>query len=271
MAWYDLSALAAVPVGVAGVIIGLVAKPFVETVAKTIAERGIERMWPKKSTPDDSGAIDLSTSRREAARYRIAVVNRSELVDDSEVAKVVAAIQRQVHRDLAPAWGVDADLKCVQRGDAPPRGHWWIELTDKTDKSGALTTYKPTPEGLPHGILNLGSHANSGFPWSASASHRVLEMLVDPAGNLAAAAGRDGTQIVALQIGDPVQADTYDIDGVAVANFVYPAWFDDLRPPRSAQFDHMRLLQRPLQVRKTGYIRQLQGDGMAWRARPGQP
>jgi hypothetical protein len=268
MEWSNVSAPFVGVVGVSCLLAGFVAKPFVEVIVKTLTERGIDRIWPKKTKAIDPGAMELGGSRDEVMRYRVAVLNRSERLPDAEVVKVVTAIQRQIHRDLAPTWDVDADLKCIPRGNSPPRGHWWIELTDKIDKNGALTTYEPTPEGFPRGILNLGSIANIGMSWSACASHRILEMLVDPAGNLAAVAGRDGTRVVALQIADPVQADTYVIDGVTVANFVFPAWFDSRRPPGSAQFDQLRLLQRPLQVRPTGYIRQLQGDGMTWRALP---
>jgi len=52
---------------------------------------------------------------------QIAVISASTRAD-AEVAAWVAAIQTQITRDLAPAWGVRADLGFVPHGQKPPRG-----------------------------------------------------------------------------------------------------------------------------------------------------
>ncbi|QVI21388.1 hypothetical protein KHQ06_36425 [Nocardia tengchongensis] len=57
----------------------------------------------------------------------IAVWNRSTVLTDAQVSAAVPALQTQVHRDWAPAWGSDADLTFVASHDTPrrrARGGW---------------------------------------------------------------------------------------------------------------------------------------------------
>ena len=56
---------------------------------------------------------------------------------------------------------------------------------------------------------------------------------------------------------DPCQDDSlgYDIGGVTVCDFVYPAYFQSFRPPGSTRFDHQGKLQKPVPaVLDGGYI-----------------
>jgi len=57
----------------------------------------------------------VSTREDAMADIKIAVVNASTVVKDSAVKPVVDALQIQVHRDFAPAWGVDADLRIAAK------------------------------------------------------------------------------------------------------------------------------------------------------------
>jgi hypothetical protein len=45
------------------------------------------------------------------------VINECEISSDADVKGVTEAVQTQIHRDLAPVWGVDAELIFV-----PARG-----------------------------------------------------------------------------------------------------------------------------------------------------
>ena len=44
---------------------------------------------------------------------KLAVINASTVLKDTDVNKALPALQAQVHNDFAPAWGVDADLVFV--------------------------------------------------------------------------------------------------------------------------------------------------------------
>ena len=52
---------------------------------------------------------------------------------------------------------------------------------------------------------------------------------------------------------DAVEDGEYDIDGVAVSNFVYPSFFESWHAPRSTQFDHLKLVAQPFQTLRNGY------------------
>lgn len=60
------------------------------------------------------------------------------VITDNDVKKVVPALQTQVSRDFAPAWGIDADLVFVPKGKKPPAKYWWLVMLDNSDQAGAL-------------------------------------------------------------------------------------------------------------------------------------
>jgi len=56
-----------------------------------------------------------------------------------------------------------------------------------------------------------------------------------------------------LEVCDPVEAPTYTVSGVSVANFVTPHWFDPLAPA-TAQFDKLGQLTTGFSVLPHGYM-----------------
>jgi hypothetical protein len=63
--------------------------------------------------------------------------------------------------------------------------------------------------------------------------------------------------LYAYEVCDPCEdeAFAYEIDGVSVCDFVYPAYFEMFHPPGSVRFDHMQKLTAPLPaVLKGGYV-----------------
>jgi len=77
-------------------------------------------------------------------------------------------------------------------------------------------------------------------------------MLVDPAINLAAAG--PGNAFYAYETADAVEEVEFTIDGVAMSDFVYPAWFEAFRKAGSAQFDYAKRVKRPFQILPGGYM-----------------
>ena len=69
-----------------------------------------------------------------------------------------------------------------------------------------------------------------------AASHELAEMLVDPGINLWCA-GPKG-RMYAYEVCDAVEEEEFLVDGIPMCNFVYPAYFDLFRTPKSVQFDH---------------------------------
>lgn len=78
----------------------------------------------------------LLSSQISSVSYRIAVLNQSTSVTDAQVESVVAALRTQVHRDFAPAWGIDADLSFVPNTSKPPAASWWMVFSYGTSLVG---------------------------------------------------------------------------------------------------------------------------------------
>jgi hypothetical protein len=194
------------------------------------------------------------------ADIQVAVINASTVLQDAQVQAIVPALQTQVHRDFAPLWGVDADLTFVGHGATAPSGSWWLTVLDNSDQAGALGYHDLTDEGLPAGKSFAGTDIQAGNSWTSTVSHELLEMLADPDVNLCAFAQKDGGGMLlyAYEVCDACEADSagYNIDGVLVSDFVYPAWFESFRKPGSVPFDYRSLIAQPFQLLADGYISQ---------------
>jgi len=219
------------------------------------------------------------------ARTDVSVLNRSTLIQDSEIQAVMEALQSQVTNDFAPVWGVDAQLSFVPQGEAPKPNTWWLVILDTSDQAGALGYHDLTQDGLPLGKVFVQSNLDAGTSWTVTASHELLEMLVDPDINLTVFVQPSATAgtLYAYEVCDACEADGYGytIGKTLVSDFVYPAWFESFRTPNSVKFDRQGKISQPFQLLPGGYIgvfdvsystgwHQLtpQGEEHAYNARP---
>ena len=195
---------------------------------------------------------ELVTSQTSRLAYRVAVVNRCETVAAAEVERVVAALQVQVHRDLAPTWGIDAELTLVRPGETPAENAWWLHLEDDIKEKGALGYHAVSAAGLPLAHIGVRSSAREGFPWTVTASHTLLQLLANPTGTLAVVAE---DKVIPREICRPCYGEryAYRIDDVLVSDFVLPAWFEAFQAHRSAPFDHCGHIAEPFQVLPGAY------------------
>jgi len=196
-------------------------------------------------------------------------MNRSTVVKDADVKPAVAALQKQVHNDFAPIWGVDADLVVVPKGSHPVSGSWWLVILDDSDQAGALGYHDITSEGMPLGKVFAKTDLQYGDKWTVTASHELLEMLGDPDVNLTAFVQDSNTsgRLYAYEVCDACELDSdgYDIDGIRVSDFVYPSWFESFRKQGSTQFNHGKTISKPFERRPGGYIGVFDvGSGSGW-------
>lgn len=215
------------------------------------------------------------------AHIKIAVVNASTVLTDAQVKAVVPALQTQVSRDFAPAWGVDADLRFVPKGSKPAAGEWWLVMLDDSDQAGALGYHDVTTQGLPLGKVFAKTDIEYKENWTVTASHELLEMLGDPAINLVVfQQSSAGGRLYAYEVCDACEAEPfgYQIGAVAVSDFVFPSWFESFRKA-GTQFDQTKKIRKPLALLKGGYIgvydvrsgsgwTQITADKANYRARP---
>jgi hypothetical protein len=202
-----------------------------------------------------------------AATRKIALINASSLVTDEECARAVKALNKQVDVDLSPIWNVNCSLVAVPLGKKPPKDSWWLTILDDSDWAGALGYHDLSDEGYPAGKIFVRTSQRYGEPWTVTASHELLEMLVDPYVYLTAGPDHNGLSW-AYELCDPPQDESYKIDGVEVSNFVHPAWFGT-GPSYQGKYDHLGTIKAPFELRPNGYISVYQ-PGKGWTDQFGQ-
>lgn len=179
----------------------------------------------------------------------IACFNRATVPLGVDLDSLIGAMQTFVDRYVAPVWGTRAKL-VKSRGYL--RGAWAMVFLDNADQPGALAYHDLTPDGLPQAKVFVKTTLRSKDLVSVSASHELVEMLVDPAINLMTT-GPDPKAFYAYESADPVEALSFPVDGIAMTDFVYPAYFEAFHKRRSARFDCMNRVEKPFQILPGGY------------------
>jgi hypothetical protein len=192
------------------------------------------------------------------APIKVQFVNVSTVLTDDQVRNAVSALQTQVHRDFAPAWGIDADLSFASPQEHPS-GAWRIVVLNNSDQAGALGYHDFTIEGLPLGKVFAKTTMDYGGHWTVTASHELLEMLGDPDISRAVfvpSSHRYGGVIFAYENCDACEADQfgYHINDTLVSDFIFPAWFEYFRKPGSTRFDFCNHINAPFELLSGGYI-----------------
>jgi len=102
-------------------------------------------------------------------------------------------------------------------------------LWDKTDVAGALGYHDRNNAGIPFGFVFLDIIEKFGESWTVTLSHEAMEAILDPEVNLLVQGPHpeDPARDVFhwYEASDAVQAETYEIDGVEVSNFLLPLYF----------------------------------------------
>ena len=192
----------------------------------------------------------------------ISVLLQSKLVTEAEAATMTRAIAKQVKLDAAPLWDRSpaAVVFYADPKEVPPEAHG-ISIVDTIENvpEGVLGFHTEDDGGKLWGIvaakppLDAGAKVLTG-DWSVSSvlSHEVLEMFVDPNCNLWA--NDEKGRAYSFEVCDPVEAPTYEVDGVSVSNFVTPAWFDPLADAPHTQYDKLGKLNKPFSLLPGGYL-----------------
>jgi hypothetical protein len=162
---------------------------------------------------------------------------------------LIAAMQEYVNTYVAPVWGTPAKLVKTSGFQA---GAWAMVFLDDADQPGALAYHDLTPDGLPVSKVFVKTTLEDNQLVSVSASHELVEMLVDPAINMMTT-GPDPKATYAYESADPVEESSFPVNGIQMSDFIHPAYFEIFRAPNSAQFDHMKLVKKPFQILKGGY------------------
>ena len=163
---------------------------------------------------------------------------------------LIAAMQVFVDKHVAPVWGTQAKLV---KSKGFVRGQWAMVFLDDADHAHSLAYHDVTPDGLPQAKVFVKTTLRDKKLVSVSASHELVEMLVDPAINMVTM--RPHSKLVyGYESADPVEELTFRVNGIPMTNFVYPTYFESFHKPGSVRFDHLGKINKPFEVHPGGYL-----------------
>ena len=179
----------------------------------------------------------------------IACFNRATVGLGVDFDALIAGMQVYVDKYVAPVWGTPAKLV---KSNSYVKDAWAMVFLDDADQPGALAYHDLTPDGLPQSKVFVKTTLKNRQLVSVSASHELVEMLVDPAINLMTT-GPDLKTVYAYESADPVEALNFKVKGIPMSDFVYPSYFENFHKPSSVRFDYLNKVKRPFQILAGGY------------------
>ena len=179
----------------------------------------------------------------------IACVNKATVDLGVPFDKLTAALQKCYDQHFLPVWGYPVKLYNTK---VPKPSDWQFIYFDDADEAGALGYHDLTKDGQPVSKIFVKTTLEDHQLVSVTAAHELFEMVIDPIANLWAEA-TDGTEY-AYEMCDPVEEDTFLVDGIQMSNFLHPSWFEPFKHPPNTKFDHLGLLKKPFSMTKGGYV-----------------
>ncbi len=181
-------------------------------------------------------------------------------MDASELARVSAALQKQVTRDLSPIWGIAATVDAFPRLEDLPTGYWPLVLTYR--ELGCDAGIHVDERGQPFALVELSAS------WSLTASHICLEMLSDPYGHrtlagLSPRADQGEVEFLA-DICDPCVHPQYAyvVNDVLVSDFCVPEFWEI--SARRERYSFTGAIRAPLEILPSGQLRWYDPRSASW-------
>jgi hypothetical protein len=198
-----------------------------------------------------------------------------KFISDAEIKRDIPAWEHAVNVDFARFWHTaHYRIRFMGRKGAP-HGCISAVFQNKGPVQGALAYHWTERNNLPSITVYAGTGVYYGFDNSVSFTHELFEMAADPVTSYVNVGypldyvwleQRDTSIKESYndaigwmsEVADPVEADSFLVDGVRISDFVTPAWFGD---GVGGRFDFMGLCQQPLWLRPGGYATFLTQNG----------
>ena len=199
-----------------------------------------------------------------------AVINESKSIKAEDAIRMTRAVGKQIYSHVAPLWSrLPGSVVYYPNRASVPSSAWPVVLFDTPDEPDALGYHSEDPTDKPFarvfvrpvldngGVVLYDPKDVSNTSVASVLSHEILETFVDPTVALWVDGPIcDAGNSYALEVCDPVEADSYVIQGngksVSVSNFVLPAWFDE--GAENKQYDYMTKLGKPFSMSRGGYM-----------------
>lgn len=203
----------------------------------------------------------FTTNSAPRAVETIYIQNKSpRYMSNQTIERDIPAWEKSANADFSPVWDtpqVDIDLL---HGPAPRN-----TIVATFQKSGSIQgalAYHTITRGHPAIVVYTGTGDYYGYSNSVSFTHELFETLADAyvsdANMGTAPSYYVGSVAYPLppyalfvnEVSDPVEAYQYQLDGVAISDFVTPNYFGD---GVSGGLDYMNILTHPFQIAHGGY------------------
>ena len=192
----------------------------------------------------------------------VALVSEESKIKMRELSGVAAALQKQATRDLAPIWQLEATVTAFEKLEDLPLDYWPVIVKDDIGDPQAAG-YHEDKNGQPFALVQYSKG------WTLTASHEVVEMLVDPFGRRLVAGQspvqKQGRVRFLVEVCDPSEAEAYAyrVNGIQVSDFYTPHFFD---PVKSAgvRYSFTNAITEPKQVLKGGYLSWYDSETKTW-------
>lgn len=170
-----------------------------------------------------------------------------------KLAAIASALQVHLNRDFASWWGGSYRVRGATPDNPPAAGEVvGVVLDDLPEAPGALAYHDWQGKPDIYAARNMCTTLTSGL-WSLSQGlGHELDEVWDYACNRWADDGAGNS--IAMETCDPVESAWYEIDGIAVPDFVTPAWFNP--GDTSGQYSYMRSTPAPFTIAPGSYFLQ---------------
>jgi hypothetical protein len=191
------------------------------------------------------------------------LVSESSQIDPGDLTGVSAAVQKQVTRDLVQFWDIKATVDAFPQLEDVPIGYWPIIIKDNIGFNAAGTHLD---DNQPFALVTASKDRDV---WSLTASHELIEMLVDPFGSRLMAGDSpkpDQTRVQFLvETCDPSEADefAYTVNGILVSDFYSVRFFDPVEAP-GVRYSFTGAIRQPREVLRGGYLSWLDVASDEW-------
>jgi hypothetical protein len=195
---------------------------------------------------------------------QVALVSESDQIDPGDLTRVSAALQKQVTRDLVQFWNVKSTVDAFPQLEDVPIGYWPIIVQDNIGFDAAGIHLDE--DNQPFALVTASEERDV---WSLTASHELIELLVDPFGSRLNAGDSPKPDQARVQFlvepCDPSEATefAYTVNGILVSDFYTVRFFDPVAAP-GVRYSFTGAIRQPREVLRGGYLSWLDVASNTW-------
>lgn len=185
------------------------------------------------------------------------LVSQSPKITLDMLRDAAAAYNIHMSRDFKPEWGRSTNVVTATNLKSVPRGYWPVVFMDQLSEPGALG-FHTAQHNQPI------SYCMATDDWDITGCHELDEMTVDPFGNRLSLVrsqpyGKNQVQYL-IETDDPIEAQSYTINGVRCSNFLAPPYYDE-EATVGLKYDFLGTLKAPRTLIEGGYVSYVFEDG----------